>query len=55
MNNLKEKLNEQEIGLLKTLLNDKILDLHKGLEFRTDKKEVINNINYYKNILTKMI
>ena len=48
MNNLKEKLSEQEKELLKTLLKDKILDLHKGLEFRTDIKEVMNNIDQYK-------
>lgn len=53
MNNL-EKLNEQEKELLKTLLKDKILDMHKGLEFRTDLKEVMNNINQYKEILKKI-
>lgn len=54
MNNLKEKLSEQEKELLKTLLKDKILDLHKGLEFRTDIKEVMNNIDQYKGILIKI-
>ncbi len=54
MNNLKEKLSEQEKELLKTLLKDKILDLHKGLEFRTDIKEVMNNIDQYKDILIKI-
>ena len=54
MNNLKEKLSEQEKELLKILLKDKILDLHKGLEFRTDIKEVMNNIDQYKDILIKI-
>ena len=54
MNNLKEKLSEQEKELLKTLLKDKILDLHKGLEFSTDIKEVMNNIDQYKDILIKI-
>lgn len=53
MSDLNGKLSEQEKGLLKALLRDKILDLHKGLEFRTDIKKVINDIEQYKNILNK--
>lgn len=54
MSNFKENLEVEEIKLLKSLLNDKILDLFAFLEYKTDAKLTLSEINQYKNILTKI-
>ncbi len=54
MNEFERSLSDLELESVKTLINNRIIDLCNGLEFRQDKKEVMNKIQSYTELLEKI-
>ena len=54
MNEFERNLSDLELESVKTLINNKIIALCNGLEFRPDKKEVMNKIQSYRELLEKI-
>lgn len=54
MNELKDNLTDSpNVELLKEDINNKIIQMAKGIEFRSDKKEVMEKIQSYISLLNK--
>ena len=54
MSELNNNLSMQEKSIIKNLLNDEILQMARGFEFRQDKKEVMDKIKLYNELLDKI-
>ncbi|SCI52418.1 MULTISPECIES: hypothetical protein [unclassified Romboutsia] len=54
MNELNKNLTSQEKELVINLLNNEILQMARGIEFRQDKKEVMEKLKSYTDLLDKI-